>query len=245
MVRLLNRPDSGTPLEGSIGVTRGVPASDGKSPRARGDSSIGGKHMFIGSTNDHSKPEHTGQDGAIVLASGGIDSTACIAFFLSRKINVSAVFVDYGQISAKRERSAVSRICSFYGVPVRGLNCKGLGPWSMGFIPGRNALLLLSGMIEFPSDSGLLAIGIHSGTNYVDCSRSFVRQMQRIFDLYTDGRIHISAPFLRWTKRQIWDYCIVRGVPTHLTYSCEMGRKQPCGMCPSCRDLEALRAIGA
>jgi len=44
----------------------------------------------------------------LVLLSGGIDSAACVAFFQNRGNGVGGMFVDYGQISAAREKKAAS-----------------------------------------------------------------------------------------------------------------------------------------
>jgi 7-cyano-7-deazaguanine synthase len=182
---------------------------------------------------------------AIVLLSGGLDSSACLSLLLDRGFAASALFIDYQQLSAAKEHRAAHRISSHYRVGLRKLTYRGLGTWSEGFIPARNALLLIGGLMAFRSETGVVAIGIHTGTSYTDCTPTFVRTMQLVFDLYTDGRVRISAPFLRWSKRQIWDYCRTNSVPVGLTYSCEMGRRQPCGGCNSCRDLEALRGSGA
>jgi 7-cyano-7-deazaguanine synthase len=84
--------------------------------------------------------------------------------------------------------------------------------------------------------NGMVAIGIHSGTEYRDCSDYFLRQVQSSFDVYTEGRIFISAPFLHWTKKEICEYCRTMKVPFELTYSCEAGHDQPCGQCLSCID---------
>jgi predicted subunit of tRNA(5-methylaminomethyl-2-thiouridylate) methyltransferase len=47
---------------------------------------------------------------AWVLLSGGIDSTACAAFYLSQDFQVHAVFVDYGQVAARREADAAKAV---------------------------------------------------------------------------------------------------------------------------------------
>ena len=91
--------------------------------------------------------------------------------------------------------------------------------------------------------TGVIAIGIHAGTAYYDCSRSFILKAGRLVEEYTDGAITVAAPFVDWTKREIWDYCSVKEVPVNLTYSCEVGGEQPCGSCLSCKDLEALHAV--
>jgi 7-cyano-7-deazaguanine synthase len=179
---------------------------------------------------------------AMVLLSGGIDSTACVAFYLSQGFSLSALFVDYGQLSSHSESEAAAAVSEHYRIPLRRTAISGLRQRSGGYIPGRNAFLLFNALLAFRSDAGIIGIGIHSGTTYQDCSEQFVKQMQSSFDLYTDGRISIGAPFLRWNKLEVWHYSQDAGAPLHLTYSCELGRQQPCGECLSCKDTEALHA---
>ena len=86
---------------------------------------------------------------------------------------------------------------------------------------------------------GTIVLGIHAGSRYPDCSPAFISVMQSALDLYTRGTVQLLAPFLEWTKRDIVAFAEASGVPVHLTYSCELGRDQPCGACPSCSDVEA------
>jgi 7-cyano-7-deazaguanine synthase len=186
------------------------------------------------------KKKHEGN--AWVLLSGGLDSSACVAFYKNLNFSVHGIFIDYGQIAAKRELSAARSISKYYDIPLHQLKWSGLNQKGAGLIVGRNAFLLMAALMELPLSSGILAIGIHAGTNYLDCSKSFVKEMQSLFDLYTGGCIQIGAPFIGCNKKDIWDYCISNDVPVQLTYSCEKGLKQPCGQCLSCKDLEVLYA---
>lgn len=184
---------------------------------------------------------NAGQQGAAtVLLSGGIDSSACVAFLLDQAFRVESLFIDYGQAAAPQERAAAAAMASHFGVPLRQVRLSEVRPKAAGIIPGRNAFLVLAAVME--SDRPLIAIGVHSGTAYWDCSPDFVEKMQAVLDGYTDGRVRLLAPFATWTKREIWDFCLSKHVPIQLTYSCESGGERPCGHCLSCRDLEALRA---
>lgn len=177
-----------------------------------------------------------------VLLSGGIDSTACMAFYLSQDFPVRAAFVDYGQVAANREANAAKDVAKYYQVPLERFKCLGFHKKKAGLICGRNAFLLVTALMEISDNVGILAIGVHAGTNYLDCGPLFIRKMQTIFDMYTGGRVQIGTPFLKWTKREIWMYCKSQAVPLKLTYSCERGVNQPCGRCLSCRDLKDLYA---
>ena len=182
------------------------------------------------------------QGTVLVLSSGGIDSTACIDFYLSSGFTVESLFIRYGQLAFEREMVAVQAITRFYHVPLSIVNASGFKTWSSGYVPGRNAFLLFCALMNLAEQQGLIGLGIHGGTPYVDCSAGFVLEMQRSFNLYTNGSVQLDAPFVTWGKRDIWNYCLSRNVPLDLTYSCEIGKQQPCGNCASCKDLEVLYA---
>jgi len=178
----------------------------------------------------------------LVLLSGGIDSCACASYYITQGASVNALFINYGQNSAQREADAALKICEYYDIPLDKVIISGFKSWSGGCIPGRNSFLLYTGMISFRYTTGIIALGIHAGTNYSDCSPEFVQIMQASFDLYADGCIYVGAPFINFNKRDIWNYCKSENVPIEFTYSCELGREQPCGNCLSCKDLKALYA---
>jgi 7-cyano-7-deazaguanine synthase len=177
----------------------------------------------------------------LVLLSGGIDSLACLVHAHSQQGTTSALFVDYGQPAASQERAAVARLSSAMGFDVSTVCVRGLDI-GRGCIRGRNGLLLQIGLMHFEKKSGLVSLGVHAGTIYADCSPAFVRGEQHLFDLCADGAIRVSAPFLNWSKRDIWEYLLASDARVDLTYSCERGGDQPCGMCLSCQDVNVLRS---
>ena len=176
---------------------------------------------------------------AMVLASGGLDSATVLALLISLDIRPTSLFIDYQQSAASAEESAITSICQTMGVPLRIVRHKGTR-FGAGEIRGRNAFLLHAGLLEFPPTSGVIVMGIHGGTGYVDCSPDFIELMQRSFDLQTGGSIAIVTPFLTWSKGDIWRLAVDLGVPIEQTYSCEADN-QPCGSCKSCIDRRSLR----
>jgi 7-cyano-7-deazaguanine synthase len=177
-----------------------------------------------------------------VLLSGGMDSAAGVAFYLKRGFEVNCIFIDYGQPAAPHEDLASRAIAEHYRVKRLALRLQGARSKNSGVIPARNAFLLMTALMELGAGAGLIAIGIHKGTSYYDCSEAFVRSMQCVFDAYVDGAARVAAPFLLWTKSEIWEFCMENKIPLELTYSCESGGENPCGQCLSCRDLEVLHA---
>src|SRR6185312_1089645 len=180
---------------------------------------------------------------AYILLSGGIDSTAALDFFIRNNYATQCVFVNYKQLSSKNELHAVERIATHYKVPLKVIEIGNLPSSADGFILGRNLFLVSIALMSFPFKSGSLVMGIHSDTTYPDCTPGFVNKTQEMLNLYSKGAINIRNPFITWKKLDIWQYCIDNKVPTGLTYSCELGKVQPCGICLSCKDIQKINAF--
>jgi 7-cyano-7-deazaguanine synthase len=174
----------------------------------------------------------------LVLASGGIDSSTLLALARVEGLPPSALFVDYGQAASAAEAVAVTAICSQLGVPLYVVRCGGMS-FGEGEIRGRNAFLLQTALMRLPWPSGTVLIGVHAGTGYRDCSPEFVELMQQSFDFHTGGAISVAAPFVDWTKGEIYQLALRLGVPLRRTYSCEAG-SVACNSCRSCLDRQAL-----
>jgi 7-cyano-7-deazaguanine synthase len=176
---------------------------------------------------------------AIVLTSGGIDSTACIKYYQDLNFQVQGFFVDYGQKARLKEKECVEKISTFYKIKHKILTITNHQNIPSGEIIGRNGFLIMAALLASPDFKGLFSLGIHSGVPYYDCSKKFVKTMNVILAEYSDGQIKIDTPFIDWDKKMIVTYCRDNRVPIHLTYSCENGN-EPCGKCPSCLDRSAL-----
>lgn len=174
----------------------------------------------------------------LILLSGGVDSTACLNFYLQLGRAPFGLFVDYGQRAASREWRAVRDLASFYNIPTTRLQWQGTRK-SAGLISGRNAFLIAAALLEKPESVSVIATGIHSNTEYADCSPEFITKMQAVLDTYEKAHVQLAAPFLDWTKADIVQYCFMEHVPVDLTYSCERG-SEPCGYCLSCKDRELI-----
>jgi 7-cyano-7-deazaguanine synthase len=178
----------------------------------------------------------------LVLLSGGIDSTACLDFYTDLGRAPCALFVDYGQPASRIEADAAKAVAAHYSVPLISLTWFGHQTKHDGLIPGRNCFLISAALMERPRSASLIAIGVHAGTDYADCGQQFLERMQAILDVYENGSVQLTAPFVTWTKADIVAYCAIRKVPVHLTYSCERGTEPSCGSCLSCKDRRSLVA---
>ena len=178
-----------------------------------------------------------------LLLSGGIDSAACLAFYLRQRFLIECFHISFGQPGHLYESAAAERIAFHSNVPFKILRWSGSTPFQEGEISGRNAFLLMGALTEIGGNSGLLATGIHAGTSFYDCSPGFLSAMQTVVDGYCEGRVKLAAPFIEWSKQQIFAFCQSEEVPADLTYSCERGTEQPCRECLSCRDRRTLDAL--
>jgi len=178
-----------------------------------------------------------------VLASGGIDSTACLDYYLQLGYETEGIFIDYGHPANNPEYDHVCRMCGNLGIPLHRVEFRGGHPNTVGEIRGRNALLVIAALVARPSLSGIIALGIHAGVPYYDCGKRFVKLMGTLVSDYTDGTVQFDAPFIELSKPEIVNYCRTRGVALDLTYSCEAGTMPPCQSCPSCRDRQVLGIV--
>lgn len=178
---------------------------------------------------------------ATVLLSGGIDSAACAAFLIAQDFKVSALFLDYGQAAATYEQAAAESLATKLGIEIRTLRFDGATSFGSGELVGRNAFFVFSALFATRGRSNLIALGLHAGTPYYDCSPAFVETINRAVAEHTDGAVKVVAPFVDWTKRDVYDYFVKAGLPIAQTYSCEAGVERGCGSCASCMDRKALR----
>lgn len=177
-----------------------------------------------------------------ILASGGLDSTASINYYIDAGFKVETLFIDFGQLASQKELIALRKISKHYKIENSVLRVRGFKPFRHGLIQGRNLFLISSSLMFLRNEYGIIALGIHAGTNYIDCSGEFVEQVNHLLDMYTGGKLVLGTPFINFTKAEIFEYCKIKEVPMSLTYSCELGLKQPCNKCSSCKDLIKLYA---
>jgi 7-cyano-7-deazaguanine synthase len=177
----------------------------------------------------------------MVLLSGGIDSMACADFYRSMDRSVCGMFVDYGQAAATHEATASRAVARHLAIPLLSVTTQGPSPKGAGEIPARNAFLASLAAMERPSTVRAIAMGLHAGTSYPDCSAQFVEAATALLRLQSSP-VGILAPFVDWHKQEVIAYVLKRGLPVNLTYSCEAGTLPTCGTCMSCLDRRALDA---
>src|ERR1051325_5386761 len=130
-----------------------------------------------------------------VLHSGGIDSTATIHFYKKMGYEITSLYIDYGQVSNKYEKKAVKKLSSFYKVKLNIIKVNSNKSFHEGLVSGRNLFLLSAALMYTKMKTGIICIGIHKGTDYIDCSKEFLHNVNQIFTQYSNGKISANAPF--------------------------------------------------
>jgi 7-cyano-7-deazaguanine synthase len=178
---------------------------------------------------------------ALILLSGGIDSAAC-AQFLKKTFHVASLFVDYGQAAGENERVASRAVATALEISWSTASLKMEKRFGIGEVPVRNALLVMLAAAACPIGTNIVAMGIHAGTPYYDCSPLFAGRIDGLLQEYSEGKTRFLAPFLTWSKSDIFAYCRAENIDLSSTYSCEAGGPAPCGCCLSCQDRSRLDA---
>jgi len=207
---------------------------------------------------------------AVVLFSGGLDSSTCLAIAREEGFTPHALSVRYGQ-RHEHELRAADRVAQALGVPLKtvSLDLRAIGgsaltgelevpkdaPIGQGipvtYVPARNTVLLALALGYAETlDAQDLYFGVNAidYSGYPDCRPAFVEAFESLANLATAAavegraRYRVHAPLLRLSKAQIVRRAAALGVPLALTHSCYDPDLQgrACGRCDSCR----LRARG-
>ncbi len=194
---------------------------------------------------------------AIVLHSGGQDSTTCLVWALKKFKKVEVISFDYGQ-RHKAELLAAKRIAKKLKLPhktiklpvIKELTKNALTDKSIKiktgkglpstFVDGRNQMFLTVAAI-YAKQKGIkdLVTGVcqtdYSG--YPDCRDDFIKSMQKTLQLAMDFPFKIHTPLMNLTKAESVRFMQKLGKLNLLkyTHTCYEGSVPACGKCPACK----------
>lgn len=206
---------------------------------------------------------------AIVLFSGGLDSTTLLAMAAADGHDVYALSFDYGQkhdaeLAAGRAIAQAAGVrdhrtikIDFDGIGGSALTDDSIdvpeGPTEgipVTYVPARNTvfLSLAMGWAEVV-DAAHVYIGVNAidYSGYPDCRPAFIEAFRDLAGVATktgvEGNpVRIEAPLIEWTKADIIRQGMQLGVDYAATVSCYQATDdgRACGLCDACR----LRAEG-
>ena len=201
---------------------------------------------------------------AVVLLSGGLDSTVALYLAKSRGFSIIALSFDYGQRHG-RELEAAKNVAKRAGVTEHVIVSLNMNLWGgssltdkniivedgdidrkdipVTYVPARNMVFLsVAASVAEANGAQDIFIGVsevdYSG--YVDCRQEFIDAMENAINLGTvmgaekNMPIKIHAPFVNKTKAEEIRLGMKLGVDFSLTWSCYRGGEKPCGTCDSC-----------
>jgi 7-cyano-7-deazaguanine synthase len=190
---------------------------------------------------------------AVVLASGGLDSTLLTRLATEEGYDVFPLFVDYGQIAAQTElkhcteamkhndarEPIVADLKGFGELVPSGLTNNNLDIVERAFTPGRNSLFLLSAASYAATiGAGTIMIGLLDERFHLfsDQTENFLEKAQEFLKLAIGQSISIKAPLMAFSKQEIIAMSAAKGIGQ--TYSCHLGSEIPCGVCIACKEFE-------
>jgi len=207
-------------------------------------------------------------DKALVVLSGGQDSTTCLYWAIERfgRDQVSSVTFDYGQ-RHRIELDCAKTIAEFAGIthiilPIDTFAALGgnaltdsdttvradVNPESglpNTFVPGRNLIFLtFAAALAYQHGIAHLVTGVaqtdYSG--YPDCREETLSLLQETLQKGMESEVRIHTPLMHLSKKETVEMARALGAlpAMALTHTCYNGERPPCGSCAAC----LLRAKG-
>ncbi len=199
---------------------------------------------------------------ALVLISGGLDSSLAFLKLVKQGYEVTPIFVDFNQYPAKQEWRAVEVICqvaseAFLDTKIHSpvalsLEC---GEERVASVWGRNiALVGLVAMYAYTHGNNFshIALGLHEGDVGPDCKPGvFTEVLEQVLNISTKGELGLLLPIEHYTVADIGKELGPYLSNWYQVYSCYWD--PPCGfrskndgyLCPGCRrKAVAMEAVG-
>jgi 7-cyano-7-deazaguanine synthase len=206
---------------------------------------------------------------AVIVFSGGQDSTTCLIHALPQYDEIHCITFDYGQ-RHRAEIEVAKDLAKHFGVtahkvldttllnelavssltrdniPVPAANSSKDGPPNT-FVPGRNILFLtLASIYAYQVGAEAVITGVCETdfSGYPDCRDSFVKAMNIAIETGMDYKLRIETPLMWLNKAETWalaDYYDQLELVMNRTLTCYNGVVgSGCGGCDAC----SLRAGG-
>ena len=209
---------------------------------------------------------------AVMVVSGGLDSTTMAYSLRAEGYALVAVSFDYGQ-RHRKELAFAEQMAADLDAPwtLIDLHAAGVTSFLTGsaltdesvtvpdghyaddsmkitVVPNRNAIMLsIACALAVTRDAGAVAFGAHTGDHFIypDCRPEFVRAFEAMVNVAVEGlaSIEILTPFLSMTKADIVRLGAELHVPFERTWSCYKGGAVHCGTCGTCYERREAFAV--
>ncbi|PWD87356.1 7-cyano-7-deazaguanine synthase QueC [Ignatzschineria cameli] len=199
------------------------------------------------------------QNRAIVVFSGGQDSTTCLFWAKEQFEEVIALTFDYGQRHCNEVDHAkaiakeldveliVFELDLFSRLTKNALTDENLaieshdGEPPSTFVPGRNHLFFsIAAMVAYQRMAQHIIVGVSETdfSGYPDCRDNFIKSLNVTLNLAMDASFELHAPLMWRDKAGVWALADQLGAFDYIqdrTLTCYNGiPASGCGECPAC-----------
>lgn len=200
---------------------------------------------------------------AILLASGGLDSTTVGYQLALDGIEVLPIFFDYGQHCVDVEWKRVNEVLPTNMQRPERFNISDLFRGSQSrlireadlwteevkdddlYIPYRTMLFFAAAAARAQTVGVLDVYTGFINSNHakeIDCTVAFMNSIEGLTS--SIGSVRFHSPFRYSSKAEVAEAAVALGVPIGRTYSCQAASHFPCGACPNCVErLNALKEV--
>ena len=202
---------------------------------------------------------------AVVLVSGGLDSTVCMAVAKSKGLEVYPISFNYHQRHSI-ELECAKKVAAYYNVKkhlIIDTNMNEIGGSALTdatisvpegdteradipvtYVPARN-LIFLSYALGYAevvgADAVYIGVNAVDYSGYPDCRPEFIQKFQDLADYATKAtaadhrQIKVITPLQKLSKKDIVLLGTELKAPLEYTHSCYNGGEKACGTCDSCQ----------
>ncbi|VAW69611.1 7-cyano-7-deazaguanine synthase [hydrothermal vent metagenome] len=201
---------------------------------------------------------------AVVLVSGGLDSTTVLAVAIAEGYECYALSFDYGQRHSSELVAAktITELMSVVEHQTLHLDLNVFGGSALTdtdiavphnptqgipvtYVPARNTIFLSMAMAwaeVLQADNIFIGVNAVDYSGYPDCRPEFIKAFEKMANLATKAgveghHLQIKTPLIDLSKAEIIQMGLERDVDYSLTVSCYEADTQgrACGVCDSCR----------
>lgn len=201
---------------------------------------------------------------AVILFSGGLDSTTCLAYAKNQGFECYALSFYYGQRQVA-ELNAAKNIAAFFDTKHKIFNLelnqfgasaltdlrinvpdydKNNSHIPVTYVPARNTIFLsiaLAWAEVLNAKDIFVGVSHIDYSGYPDCRPEYIKTFQNLANLATklgveQGGVHIHAPIIHLSKSETIKLGQELGVDYAMTVSCYRANEEgrACGVCDSC-----------
>lgn len=197
-------------------------------------------------------------NAAVVILSGGLDSTVALANILTQMPVALVLTFNYGQRAFPKERTAASAITKHYKLPHEIIDLPWLAqavptalqpgaistadPMALKtvWVPNRNGVFLnIAASFAEARDANQIIFGANAeeGIDFPDNSPAFTKAITDSLSYSTLNKVEVITPVGHLTKPEIIAHGLKLNAPLNHVWSCYQEGKAHCGECASCRRL--------